>query len=168
MPKQRKLKFLPVIGRPTKSRGKAMDDEAFRLALLGLLNIEICEFFGITEETFYQWKKIHPTLSESIARGRQPADARVAEALYQRALGYSHPAEEIHVLKNGTVVRVDTYKHYPPDTNANAFWMRNRAKRDWKQNRDDGADGGEVKITVVNSWAGDPVAPDSVKAKVDA
>jgi len=40
-----------------------------------------------TEATWKNWKNRYPELLAAIARGREEADARVAERMYQRALG---------------------------------------------------------------------------------
>ena len=77
-----------------------------------------------------------PSSSRAAARRsasipRSAADARVAESLYHRAVGYAHKAEEIKVI-NGEVVRVRTTKRYPPDVTACIFWLKNRQRAKWR------------------------------------
>ena len=56
-----------------------------------------------------------PEFRESIARGKIEADARVAEALYHRGCGYSHPAVKIFMPAGAAApVCVPYVKHYPP------------------------------------------------------
>ena len=73
------------------------------------------------------------TLSCGVPHARcDGADAFVAGALYERAIGYTHKAEKIHVLKDGTVVRVPYIQHYPPDIPALNFFLANRQRDLWR------------------------------------
>jgi hypothetical protein len=47
--------------------------------------------FGIAEGTLTNFKKKHPELLLSIKKGKEVADNRVEQALFERAIGYSHP-----------------------------------------------------------------------------
>jgi hypothetical protein len=59
------------------------------------------------------------------------ADAEVAEKLFHRAKGYSHP--EIKVFcHDGDITTHGVVKHYPPDTRATIAWLRNRRKQNWR------------------------------------
>jgi hypothetical protein len=75
----------------------------------------IAELLGTSRAGLDRWKRAHRRFREAFERGRDGADAAIAGALYKRAIGYSHQAEKIHVLKDGTVVRVPYIQHYPPD-----------------------------------------------------
>ena len=102
------------------------------MALLGLTDAEIAAFFEIDDSTLYRWDEAHPDFRESRVRARDAADSKVAEKLYHRALGYSHPSEKIFMTKNGEVVRADIVEHYPPDTQAASWWLKNRQGHRWK------------------------------------
>jgi hypothetical protein len=65
-------------------------------------------------------------------RGRAIADANVAEKLHARAMGYSHPAVKIK-KSAGRPLTVAYTEHYPPDTQACPFWLRNRRPRNWRE-----------------------------------
>ena len=91
------------VGRPSAYK-QEFAAQANRLALLGLNDTQIMGFFNVTPPTFYSWTKKHPEFLNEIQRGRIIADAEVAHALYRRAIGYSHKAVHIFVLKNGQVV----------------------------------------------------------------
>ena len=124
--------FLPD-GRPTKYR-KEVAELAYKLALLGATDKEMANFFGVAESTIHLWKVAHPEFSESITRGKIFADTKVAESLFKRALGYSHPEEKIFHHK-GKIIRVTTTKHYPPDTQAASLWLRNRQPKLWRDQK---------------------------------
>ena len=108
--------------------------QGFKLCLLGATDKQLADFFGVAESTINKWKLDFPEFSESLKLGKQEADAQVANSLYQRALGYSHPEEKIVTgahFEDG-YARVDTVKQYAPDTTAAIFWLKNRAPEEWR------------------------------------
>ena len=79
-------------------------------------------------------------------RGKDMADAEMAKSLYHRGMGYSHDEEKIFQYE-GEPVRVQTTKHYPPDTPAASLWLRNRQPELWRDkisHEHAGPDGGPV------------------------
>lgn len=104
--------------------------QTYRLCLLGLTNQELAVAFGVSVKTIESWYKKHPTFKRACDLGRQQADAKVAESLYKRANGYSHPDVHIAVFK-GEVIVTPIVKHYPPDTTAAMFWLKNRQRDKW-------------------------------------
>ncbi len=106
-------------------------DQARKYCLLGATDAQLADFFGVDERTINRWKQRHPEFCQSLKEGKAEADARVAESLYRRALGYTHPAEDIRVVDDA-VVRTETEKHYPPDTTACIFWLKNRQPAMWR------------------------------------
>lgn len=108
-------------------------EQAKRLAsVLGATDVEIAQFFGVSDRAIYRWKLAHPEFAKALKVGKAPANERVKRSLYLRAVGYSHEAEEVF-CSNGKVTRVKTIKHYPPDTAAAIFYLCNRDKENWKQ-----------------------------------
>lgn len=101
----------PKPGRPTLYR-EEYAEQAHRLALLGLTDAEMAQFFEVSAATLYRWKNEHPQFCESISRGKLPADANVALALYQRACGCSHPEFRVSNV-DGQVVITDDYQALP-------------------------------------------------------
>src|SRR5690606_12689348 len=96
----------------------------------------------------------HPEFLESLTRGKAQADARVAEALFHRAIGYSHP--DVHVSNfQGQVTLTPLTKHYPPDTTAAIFWLKNRSRENWRD-KQDVEHSGEVKGAPVIVFERDP------------
>ena len=125
-------------GRPTAYRAEYAE-QAGRLALLGQTDAEMAAFFEVSEATFHRWKHAHRDFCESIKRGKVGADVRVAESLYRRALGYSHP--DVHVSNyQGEVTLTNIVKHYPPDTTAGIFWLKNRQPDKWRDRIEHQAD----------------------------
>jgi hypothetical protein len=90
--------------------------------------------------TIKRWRDEYPSFADAFDRGRDRADANVAAALYQRAIGYSHPAEKIHITKDGEVIRVETTQHYPPDPTALSFYLSNRQREHWRRDPDRAVD----------------------------
>lgn len=115
-------------GRPTKYHA-SYAKQAFKLCLLGATDEQMGGVFEVNELTIRRWRKKYPKFCTAIKDGKIKADAVVADSLYQRAKGYTHPEEKIFCT-DGSVTRVKTKKHYPPDTAAAFIWLKNRAG--WK------------------------------------
>ena len=134
-------------GRPTKFT-PAMLKQARFLAARGATDAELADFFEVSESTLNLWKLKHSDFSESIKDGKAIADCRVQDALFQRAVGYSHP--DTHVSNHqGTVTLTPITKHYPPETTAAIFWLKNRRPAEWRDKIDLKADHtGEIRIVI--------------------
>lgn len=118
------------VGRPSEYREEYIE-QARKFCLLGATDKELADFFHVTVTTLNNWKNEHPEFLVSIQEGKEIADANVADRLYQRALGYSHP--EVHVSNyQGVVTLTPLTKHYPPDTQAGSLWLRNRQPAKWR------------------------------------
>lgn len=135
------------VGRPTKYK-----DEYYiqveKLCKLGATDKEIAEFFDVDEATINRWKIDHIEFCESIKKGKTLADAEVASKLYHRATGYEHPETDIRVLE-GQITKTEITKHYPPDTTAAIFWLKNRQPQTWRDKVTQeitGKDGGAIKV----------------------
>jgi hypothetical protein len=119
-------------GRPSKYR-EDFPRRAFKLCLLGATDAQLADFFEVHIDTIEEWKKVHPEFSEALKAGKEEADSKVAKSLYRRALGYSHKAVKIVAdAKTGTEHIVPYTEHYPPDTTACIFWLKNRQPRQWR------------------------------------
>ena len=121
-------------GRPTKYKPEYVD-QAFKLCLLGSTDEEMADFFEISVATLYNWKNEYPEFLEATKNGKEKADANVANRLYNRAMGYSHEEDKIFQYE-GMPVIVPTEKHYPPDTTAAIFWLKNRQPSKWRDKQD--------------------------------
>lgn len=122
---------IPAKGRPPGYKPE-YDVLIERLALLSMTDEEMAKVIGVSPACFQQWDKRYPSFMLARARGREEADAEVAQALKHRARGYSHPAVRHFLGPGGSVVEVNYIQHYPPDTNAAALWLSNRQGGKWK------------------------------------
>lgn len=121
-------------GRPSKFKPEYVE-QAKRLATLGATDRECAEFFHVSESTLHLWKHTHPEFSEALKVGKEIADDRVEQSLYRRALGYSHDAIKI-VTVDKEVLHEPYVEHYPPDTTAAIFWLKNRRPDRWRDKRE--------------------------------
>lgn len=122
------------IGRPSKFDG--IDFEQVKmLALDGWDDKRMAAFFKVTEQTWTNWKKAHPDFFASLKDWKLIADREVEERLYKRAIGYSHPEDKIF-NDGGEPLIVPTIKHYPPDTTAAIFWLKNRKPAEWRDKQE--------------------------------
>lgn len=142
-------------GRPSKFKDE-FNEQAYKLCLLGATDKELAEFFEVNEDTINEWKRSKEGFSESLKKGKQIADAEVANKLFKRATGYSHDDVDIKIYE-GEVIITPLTKHYPPDTTAAIFWLKNRQRKNWKDKQ-------EVDVNNFTaekpSWATDEIKPD--------
>lgn len=125
-------------GRPSGFK-KEFAEQARKLCLLGATDVEVANFFEVSTQTIDNWKVKHPEFFGALKAGKKEADDRVVRSLYQRAVGYSHP--ETKFFQNaGEVITAETMKHYPPDTTACIFWLKNRDKENWRDKVEHGGD----------------------------
>lgn len=155
-------------GRPTKYR-VAFNKQAYKLALLGATDTEMADFFEISAATFYNWRSEHPKFLESIKKGKEDADATVSQSLFKRANGYSHKDVDIRTVSVGQgggseIVQTPIIKHYPPDTIAAIFWLKNRQPAKWRDKVETGftdKDGNDVKpfVQLIPAPNCEPIKP---------
>lgn len=148
-----------AVGRPSKYKPEYAE-QAKKLCMLGHTDKELAAFFEVSEQTLNAWKQAYPEFLESLKCGKDLVDAEVAAKLFHRATGYEHPEDDIRVV-NGQIVITPTIKHYPPDTTAAIFWLKNRQRDKWRDKPE--ADGDEdapvlpvkVVVNVVDARADD-------------
>jgi hypothetical protein len=137
-------------GRPSKFKPEFVE-QARKLAALGATDREAAEFFGVDEATLYRWKHTQPQLCEALKIGKDTADARVEQSLYRRAVGYQH--DDVHFSAyEGAVTATPYVKHYPPDTVAAIFWLKNRQRDQWR----------DVKVVEASGPGGGPILVDEL------
>ena len=125
-----------------KKRGRKSEyrieyaDQALKLCLLGATDKELSEFFSVSEQTLNKWKKDYPEFLESLKKGKNIADANVASRLYNRAIGYNCKATKF-ATSNGKITDSKEFiEHYPPDTTAAIFWLKNRQPGKWRDKKE--------------------------------
>ena len=148
-------------GRPTKY-SEAYNQQVYKLCLLGATDAEIGDFFEVTETTINNWKIEHPEFFESIKKGKRQADVEIADALFNKAKGFTVKTQKAFKLKesiNGEgstekIEIVEVEETFPPDTTAIIFWLKNRQPQKWrdKQEIDHGLNG---VVNMLNLGEGD-------------
>lgn len=135
-------------GRPSSYKDEYAR-QAKILCELGATDQQLADAFGVSTVTINAWKAEFPEFLNSLKVGKEPADDMVERSLFQRALGYSHPEDDIRVI-DGQIVITPTIKHYPPDTTACIFWLKNRRPEQYRANPEPGEDDyvAPVKIEV--------------------
>lgn len=123
-------------------------EQARKLCELGATDTDIANFFEVSDRTIYRWRIAHDEFCQALKTGKEIADERVERSLYQRAVGYE--ADDVHVSNyQGGVTLTPIKKHYPPDTTAAIFWLKNRRRDEWRDKHDHehtGKDGGPIEF----------------------
>lgn len=109
----------------------AMDEQAYKLSLLGLTEAEMASFFDISRNTFHRWKAENPGFRDAVHSGKEIADAEVALALYKRAAGMTVKSEKAMKNKQGDIVVTQTLTELPPDPKAAIHWLQVRRRQGW-------------------------------------
>jgi hypothetical protein len=117
-------------GRPSVYRAE-LCNQAFQHCLLGATDNDLSRLFNISVSTLNKWKLDHPEFSECIKRGKEDADARVAGALYSRAIGFTKDGCEKVFQHKGEIIRATVKEYYPPDVGAGEFWLKKRHPSKW-------------------------------------
>lgn len=136
------------LGRPSKY-DETIPERVYQMALLGLTDVQMAHALGVSVESIDSWKRVHPAFLQALKDGKGGADAKVAEALYKRAIGFTlHENVEVRVVDK-EVELVNVPKYYPPDTKAALAWLFNRQKEYWRDARRvemTGKDGEPIRI----------------------
>lgn len=115
----------------------------------GLSDEQIAANMGITDSTFYEWKKKYSEISEALKEGKDTVDRQVENALLKSALGYKYDEVTKELRDDELVVTKVVHKEVQPNTTAQIFWLKNRKRAEWRdrvENAITGADGGAVKV----------------------
>ncbi|WP_294591612.1 helix-turn-helix domain-containing protein [uncultured Bacteroides sp.] len=105
-------------------------------ALLGATDDEMADFFGVSKQTLNKWKKDYPEFLDSLKKGKSIADANVASRLYNRAIGYDCKATKFATAEGKITDSKEYIEHYPPDTTAAIFWLKNRQPEKWRDKKE--------------------------------
>ena len=124
---------------------------AYQHCLLGATDEQLADLFEVSKQTINTWKQKHPAFLDSIKRAKRTADSEVAQSLFKRATGFTHPAVKIF-SHDGGAFEHEYQEYIPPDTGAAAFWLKNRQPELWR-------DKPEVSVVVNNEVQVDLTKP---------
>ena len=119
-------------GRPTDYK-EEYAEQSRKLCLLGYTDVQLADFYGVTEQTINNWKKKHDGFFESLKAGKDIADAEVVNTLYNKAIG-GIEIEEVKTDDGGKVTT--TIKELAPDTTSAIFWLKNRQPEKWRDKQE--------------------------------
>lgn len=126
-----------------------MAGHIFQLAEKGYTDKKIAEVIGVSYTTFRIWKYTKEDFRLQLATAKSVADELVEASLFTRAMGCKVPATKFGTKDGRIVETVDYYEHYPPDTTAGIFWLKNRSPEKWRDRIEaTGADGGPIKLII--------------------
>ena len=119
----------------------------YNLALLGATDEQIANALNVSKTSFIMWKK-REDVAKTLKEGKIGADTKVAAAMYQAAIGYSHEDEVILsnrvkefdgygriVREYNDPIRLKTIKHYPPNAKLIMRWLQIRQPEVWSDKR---------------------------------
>ena len=98
---------MTLAGRPTDFRPD-MCEQAHHYCLLGATNDELAQFLDVSPRTIDRWIAERTDFGDAVRSGRVAADARVARAMYGRAI-----------------------------VQAGIFWLPNRRRQTWRDTPND-------------------------------
>jgi hypothetical protein len=130
---------------PKSGFNEQLRETFIRLAGEGKTMPQIAEVCGVSPRTLTNWMGAHPDLLLAVREARQLADELVEASLYAKAVGYAHPETKVSVYE-GVPITVDVQKHYPPDTQAAMFWLRNRQPDKWREKNES-----DTQVNVTNN-----------------
>jgi hypothetical protein len=135
------------MARPTAYKAE-FAAQATKLAALGATDIEVADFFEVDVRTIYRWKHDHTEFCQALNAGKEKADERVVNSLYQKAVGYEQDAVKIFMPANADApVYADYREKIAPDTTAAIFWLKNRRPAEWRDKQEIDQN---VKAEVIN------------------
>lgn len=103
---------------------------AYKLSLLGLMDKDLADAFDVDWRTIALWKANNEGFAQAVKEGRADASARVAEAIFTRAVGFTKTVQEVK-NSGGQATVVEYEKYFPPNITAGMYWLNNRDKERW-------------------------------------
>uniref|UniRef100_A0A6M3LPK8 Putative DNA binding, helix-turn-helix domain containing protein n=1 Tax=viral metagenome TaxID=1070528 RepID=A0A6M3LPK8_9ZZZZ len=134
-------------GRPSKFKAvfETHRDKIKILTENGLTDKQISEIFGITQQTYCNWKLKYPEFFEAIKDWKLTADGEIEVSLRDRAKGYSCPetkAQWVQDADGGRWEYAELTRRYPPDPTSMIFWLKNRQPTKWRDKQEIDIPGG--------------------------
>lgn len=131
-------------GQPTKFKPEYVH-QAYRLCLLGAIDTEIAQFFGVSRTTLNKWYKRHEAFTTAVRRGKIFADMEIAQSLFITAIGryvtekIPFVLREVNYKDGKRVMReyvqiVEVERYIPGNYAAQVFLLKNRQPELWREN----------------------------------
>lgn len=171
-------------GRPTSYKPEYAE-LAFKFSLLGADQQRLANFLGVGLRAITTWQEKHPEFARALKKGKDEADAKVADSLYNRARGYTYVEERTVKLKRieydekgkkkaeqEHVEVVPITRRAPPDPTSMIFWLKNRQRKEWRDRvdhthtgKDDGPIAYEKRVEEAKKEAEEMLALAAERAK---
>ena len=119
-------------GRPLRYSPKVLET-ASRLLSEGATLEEVARMVSTNVRNLYVWAARYEDFKQVLKTAGIVADDRVEMSLYQRACGYDVKTEKVLRNSDGSITRVETTEHIPPDVTAQIFWLKNRRRDKWSE-----------------------------------
>lgn len=102
------------------------------LASRGRTVHQISADLGVSVYALNNWRGAQAGFKEAVEASRKVADELIVASLFQRAVGWKQPAVKIVYDKERSAFQVYEYtEHFPADTAACVFWLKNRQRALW-------------------------------------
>ena len=136
-----------------------MAEQVYELCLLGYTNKQLAAFYGISLKVIEDWVTNNQDFVDARDRGRDQADAKVARALYERAIGYMDTIKFVVKDPSGAVLRTEeTTKRVHGETGAALKWLAMRHRGLWTDTQKSEHTirySGEVDLNILQDKLGD-------------
>ena len=128
---------------------------------LGWSDADIAKRLDVAYSTFKVYKDKYPELSAALRAGKDEADGDVENALFSRATGIKQVLKKPMkvketVFENGKKVKEierieygEEEVYFPPDVNADKFYLENRVPERWRQNKDGSEDDSGTGVVII-------------------
>lgn len=126
----------------------------------GKTNAQVAEVIGVSARCIYLWRQKYPDLVQAMDEAKALIDDTVEASLYKKAVGYSHPETKFFAHEGVVTDMKEVEKHYPPDTSAGIFWLKNRRPKEWRDRVEIDKTETIVNVTIDASQARDIIEQD--------
>lgn len=119
----------------------------------GSLDAEIWTALGISEPTFYKWKREYPEFTQAIRKGKYDSNGEILNSAFKQSTGYYVSVTEPMKLRDemgAEHVELVTYdKFIPANSTMAIFMMKNRLPEQYKD-RQEIKHEGTMGVTIVD------------------
>ncbi len=127
---------------------------------MGLTRAQIAERLDITVRTIYRWENDHEEFCHAVKQGMDMKDELIEGSLFQRAMGYSHKAVKIFMPAGAKEpIYAEYMEHFPPDTGAAIFLLKNKKPDTWRDRREYTFEGDKPPVVINSNTATELLDP---------